>query len=313
MAIDSVDKYGRDAPPSGLILLNKRPGLTSFDSLAEIKRAIHSGKAGHTGTLDKFAEGLMIVLTGKALKLSKLFTHVDKQYNGTIRFGIETDTLDPEGANIAEAPLPSRGDVERALAMFAGKIEQAPPEYSAIHIDGQRASQLARQGKAPEMKKRPVEIMRLELTFWDPPFAGIAVHCSSGTYIRSLARDIAIEAGSRAHLTSLKRTRIAGFRIEDAVCEIGELASFLRPIDRSVFAAIGIPCIETTSAGAREITGGKPLREWAGVKELSVLSDAVSAAAIFCGDALLAIVERAPAPIAHSMTAWKFGYVYSRD
>jgi tRNA pseudouridine55 synthase len=203
--------------PSGLILLHKQPGITSFDALRGIKRALGTGKAGHTGTLDKFAEGLLLVLTGRALKLSKWFTHCDKQYEGTICFGAETDTLDPEGVVIANAPLPSREAVESALAQFRGSIEQAPPAYSAIHIDGERASALARRGEAPEMRKRPVTIYRLELRSWEPPFAKIFVHCSSGTYIRSLARDIALAVGSRAHLTALVRTQVAGFKLEDAI------------------------------------------------------------------------------------------------
>jgi tRNA pseudouridine55 synthase len=111
---------------SALILLNKQPGITSFDSLRDIKRALGTGKAGHTGTLDKFAGGLLLVLVGRALKLSRWFTHCDKQYEGTICFGSETETLDPEGAVIANAPLPSREVVEQALTQFRGEIQQAP-------------------------------------------------------------------------------------------------------------------------------------------------------------------------------------------
>jgi len=162
--------------PSGLILLHKPPGITSFDSLRDIKRLLGTGKAGHTGTLDKFAEGLLLVLTGRALKLSRWFTGCDKQYEGTICFGVETETLDPEGDTVATAPLPSRDTVEHALSQFCGEIEQAPPAYSAIHINGERASVLARRGESPEMKKRPVNIYRLELLTWEPPYARIFVH-----------------------------------------------------------------------------------------------------------------------------------------
>jgi len=295
----------RNTPP-GLILLNKQPGLTSFDSLKAVKRALGTGKAGHTGTLDKFARGLLLVLTGRALKLSRWFTHCDKQYLGTIRFGVETDTLDPEGAEIAQAPPPSRRAVEEALDLFRGKIEQAPPEYSAIHVGGERASALARRGEAPEMKKRPVEIYRLELESWDPPLAGIFVHCSGGTYIRSLARDIALAAGSRAHLTGLLRTRVAGFGLEDAVSPPpGEWEPVLRPIDRDVFAALGLPCLETDSDGARKIARGCPLHE---ACRLSPDGPDANAAALFHGDRLLALIERQG-----ESGAWKYGYVYARD
>jgi len=204
-----------------LILLNKKPGITSFDALRDIKRLLGTGKVGHTGTLDKFAEGLLLILAGRALKLSRWFTNCDKQYEGTICFGTETDTLDPEGAVIANAPLPSREEVENVFSQFTGEIEQAPPAYSAIRIGGKRASALARGGDIPEMKKRPVSIYRLELLSWDPPYAKIFVHCSSGTYIRSLARDLAIAAGSRGYLAGLLRTKVGEFRIEEAVGSIG--------------------------------------------------------------------------------------------
>jgi len=293
--------------PSGMILLRKGPGVTSFDSLGAVKRALGSGKAGHTGTLDRFAEGLLVVLTGRALKLSQWFARCDKRYEGAIRFGAETDTLDPEGAVVAEAPPPSREAVEGALALFRGKIEQAPPAYSAIRVGGERASALARRGEPPEMRKRPVEIYRLELSSWEPPLAGISVHCSSGTYIRSLARDIALAAGSRAHLAALLRTRVAGFRLEDAACagEGGALSP--RPVDRGAFAALGLPCLEAGPDGAREIARGKPLREALGGALGAGPFAGASAAAVFHGDSLLAVVERSPAG-----GEWKYGHVHAR-
>jgi tRNA pseudouridine55 synthase len=201
----------------GIILFNKPSGVTSFDALRDIKRALRTGKVGHTGTLDKFAQGLLVVLASRALKLSRWFSGCDKKYIGKIQFGIETDTLDPEGEPIAQAPLPTREQVENALSQFRGDIMQAPPLYSAIHINGKRASQLARAGKQIEMKKRSVHIFALELRSWDPPFAEIFVHCSSGTYIRSLARDIALAAGSRAHLTELTRTHVAGLKLSETL------------------------------------------------------------------------------------------------
>jgi len=272
-----------------------------------VKRAFASGKVGHTGTLDKFAEGLMLVLTGKALKLSRWFTHVDKRYAGTVRFGAETDTLDPEGAVIAEAPLPQREAVQRVLAGFTGRIEQAPPEYSAIHIGGQRASALARQGMAPQMKKRPVEVFRLELTFWEPPVAGIAVHCSGGTYIRSLARDIALAAGSRAHLTALRRTAVAGFGLEEAVGGEGDLTAALRPVGPGVFTALGIPVVQVSPPVAAAVASGKPLHE-AVIPEALALPAEASAAALFTGDALLAVIERR----GDTGRRWAYGYVWGR-
>jgi tRNA pseudouridine55 synthase len=290
--------------PSGLILLHKQPGITSFDALRDIKRALGTGKAGHTGTLDKFAEGLLLVLTGRALKLSKWFTHCDKQYEGTICFGAETDTLDPEGAVIANAPLPSREAVELALAQFRGSIEQAPPAYSAIHIDGERASALARRGAAPEMKKRPVTIYRLELRSWEPPFAKIFVHCSSGTYIRSLARDIALAAGSRGYLTALVRTQVAGFKLENA--QRDKIAiPYLYPINSDIFHSLNIPCFDVSPDDAQKAAQGKPLANILKNVSPALLKEA-DTAALFLEDTLIAVIEK-------STDTWNYGYVYGSN
>jgi tRNA pseudouridine55 synthase len=317
----------------GLILLHKPPGLTSFDALRDVKRILGTGKVGHTGTLDKFAEGLLLALTGRALKLSPWFTHCDKQYEGTVCFGAETDTLDPEGAVVANAPLPSRENVEQAIPQFLGKIEQAPPVYSAIHIDGQRASALARRGEAPEMRKRPVTIYRLELLSWEPPYAKIFVHCSSGTYIRSLARDIALAAGSRAHLTALVRTQIGGFRLGTGDQVLGnreqgvllpstvKLSTLkvseqkpqspvpIHPIDKNVFNALNIPCLEIAPLDAIKVRHGKPPEQilkplsFAGEDAAGVLSAGVHSAALFSDGKFIAVIERKD-------SKWAYGFVY---
>jgi tRNA pseudouridine55 synthase len=191
---------------------------------------------GHTGTLDKFASGLLVVLAGWALKLSPWFDRCDKRYEGLIRFGVETDTLDPEGEPIAEADPPSREALVQALTQFRGDIMQAPPAYSAIHLAGKRAYQLARSGVEVKMEKRPVSIYKLELRSYDPPDACVYVHCSKGVYIRSLARDIAITAGSRAHLAALERKRVAGFDIAQAVpMDSPDLAAAIRTIGPDTF------------------------------------------------------------------------------
>jgi tRNA pseudouridine55 synthase len=301
----------------GLILLNKSPGLTSFDALRDIKRILGTGKVGHTGTLDKFAGGLLLVLAGRALKLSQWFTHCDKQYEGTIYFGAETETLDPEGAVIANAPIPSRENVEKALSQFLGEIEQAPPAYSAIHIDGERASALARRGETPEMQKRPVTIFRLDLLSWEPPYAKIFVHCSSGTYIRSLARDIALASGSRAHLTTLLRTQVGGFRLQGAMSNeqltmnneqlaISHSSSlpFLHPIDKSVIERLNIPCFDVTPPDVAKIIQGKPLAQI--LKNVPVPAGKNTAVALFSEDKFIAMIERQD-------NKWNYGYVYARD
>jgi len=304
---------------SGLILFNKPPGITSFDALRDIKRALGTGKVGHTGTLDKFACGLLIVLVGKALRLSRWFTHCDKKYIGKIRFGEETDTLDPEGKIIAQAELPSREDVESILSQFTGSIMQAPPAFSAIHINGKRASDLSRGGKEVEMKKREVTIYKLDLLSWEPPFAEIFVHCSSGTYIRSLARDIALGAGSRAHLVELKRTHVGGFCIEEknhgvlqprllgAHGEEKKERDFsLQVINKTVINSLGMLWFEVNANEKREILQGKPLDRILEIKTLNssvyssepmvrcsvVNSSLDQVAAVFEGEELIAIIEK---------------------
>ncbi|MDR2953139.1 MAG: tRNA pseudouridine(55) synthase TruB, partial [Treponema sp.] len=275
--------------PSGLVLLNKKKGITSFEALHAVKRAIGSGKAGHTGTLDKFAQGLLLVLTGGALKLSPWFSHADKQYLGRIRFGIETDTLDPEGSPVAAADLPSLERVENALSQFTGLVMQEPPAYSAIHVGGKRASALARSGEAPAMKKRPVHIYKLELRAWEPPFADIFVHCASGAYIRSLARDVALAAGSRAHLSALTRARVAGFSLEDAWDGEGELVS--RPLNKDVFAALGISWFDVAQDEAHSLFHGRPLSPILEGIPLQTRGEEGLTAAIFSCGSLAAIVE----------------------
>ena len=293
-----------------MILLNKEAGITSFDALRDIKRALGTGKVGHTGTLDKFARGLLLVLTGSALKLSKWFTRCDKRYIGKIHFGVETDTLDPEGLSIARAPLPLKEDVESAISRFTGTIQQTPPAFSAIHVNGKRASDMARSGVTPELRKRPVTVYGLELRSWEPPFADIFVHCSCGTYIRSLARDIALAAGSRAHLRELTRTSIAAFELESgewrAWDNSGDGGVLPLPINRKVISALGAPWFEVSEEETRHFFHGKPLDMALDGKPLhnSGSFAASSFAAVFLGDRLIAIVDRVNGE-------WKYGCVFA--
>jgi tRNA pseudouridine55 synthase len=246
------------------LLLKKNPGLTSFESLRAVKEALSQGNVGHTGTLDKFASGLLLVLAGSALKLAQWVSQVPKEYDGVICFGAETETLDPEGEIIAKGPIPPLEEIEKVLPLFRGEIMQAPPLYSAIHINGSRAHELARAGKKPEIKKRPVHIYVLELLSWEAPFARIRVRCSAGTYIRSLARDIALAAGSRAHLAELVRTRIGGFPLREAVDPAAgheALVSSLRLIDAKTFDALtALPHIAADEETVRALVHGKPLQ-----------------------------------------------------
>ena len=328
--------------PDGLILLNKQPGITSFDALRDIKRSFGTGKVGHTGTLDKFAQGLLLVLCGKALKLSAWFSGCDKQYEALVVFGTETDTLDPEGNIVASADLPSLNQIENILPQFRGAIMQAPPEYSAIHINGRRASELARSGSPPEMIKRPVNIYKIALLDWTPPYARFFIHCSSGTYIRSLARDIAIAAGSRAHIGALTRTQTAGFKIGNGEWGIGSRESgvgnqdhcqfltrevnklllqtkiptpySLLPINKEVFRSLGVPWYDIDKNELPDVIHGKALETLLRGKTLvrdglysrPEKSGTAQAAAVFCNDSLAAVIEK-------DSDKWKYGYVYAHS
>lgn len=201
----------------------KPKDITSFSSLGKTKREYRGEKVGHAGTLDRFAEGLMIIMIGAATKLNPVFSSFSKRYVATIKFGSETSTLDPEGEVIAEAPLPDEESLKKSIESFSGPQMQVPPLYSALHVDGKRAYEIARSGKDVEMEPRPIEIYDISLLSFDGEVALVDCHVSKGTYIRSLARDIALKCGSRAHLIALKRTAIGPFTLDDTELSTREL------------------------------------------------------------------------------------------
>ena len=209
-----------------IVLLAKSSGQTSFSSLKNVKKATGTNKVGHTGTLDSFAEGLLVVCTGRLTKLCGQITAFDKIYEAVIHFGKETDTLEYTGSVVREAPLPSEDSLISAVKKWSGEILQTPPMFSAIHIDGKRASDLVREGKDFEISSRSVNVFSseiLEIKYADGyedlrivEFAKIRFHVSKGTYIRSLARDIANSCGSAAYLTGLFRTNVGSFDVKDS-------------------------------------------------------------------------------------------------
>ncbi|TAL15346.1 tRNA pseudouridine(55) synthase TruB [Patescibacteria group bacterium] len=208
----------------GIILIDKPAEMTSFGVVARLRRLLSEQqgkkvKVGHTGTLDPFATGLMIIVVGKECKNAELYSKKDKVYEATIRLGQSSTTGDPEGEIIddinAKVP-PTNDEVKGVLAKFTGAITQRPPIYSAIKIDGQRAYKLAREGKMPEMPERRITIHSLELVDYTYPELKIRTHVSSGTYIRTLAEDIGRSLGTCAYCTELRRTAIGEWKIEDA-------------------------------------------------------------------------------------------------
>lgn len=288
----------------GLLLLDKKAGVTSFDSLAVVKRAFATGKVGHTGTLDKFASGLLVVLVGRGVKLVPLFKNCTKDYTAEIFFGEETDTLDPEGTVIAKGEVPPLEAVEAALGKFRGDILQSPPAYSAKHINGRRSYELAREGKEPEMKKLPVTIHELSLLSWTPPIGRIRVRVSSGTYIRSLARDIALAAGSRAYLSTLRREMVGPFSLEDAGNPESEA---LRPIDASLFEELRLPYFFIDPKAEEGFIHGKSLDGLFKAEDLSADTAAnLPFAGVFARDRLdfLGFLERKDGK-------WSYGHVFA--
>ena len=205
----------------GIVLFAKKPGITSFSSLFAIKRALGTKKVGHTGTLDSFASGLLVVCTGSLTRLASYITSFNKTYDAVIEFGVETDTLEYTGKIVNTAPLPKKDDVLSAIKQYTGDILQTPPLFSALHINGERASDIARSGRSAEMPSRPVTVYASEaeeFLFEDGRVKAVRVRfsVSKGTYIRSLARDIGSYCKSAAHLAGLRRLSVGSFRLEDA-------------------------------------------------------------------------------------------------
>lgn len=228
-----------------IILIDKPANISSFGVVAKVRGYLkaqfgHKIKVGHTGTLDPFATGLLILLTGKNTKKSSDFLKLDKVYEATLKLGFVSSTGDPEGEiqqypsknlraqlGSQEATEPrkdgreraclKRDTVESVLQEFIGKIEQRPPKFSAIKIGGQRAYKLARKGQDFEIPTREVEIYSLEILDYNYPELTIRCHVSSGTYIRTLAEDIGKKLGTGAYLTALRRTKIADYSVDDAL------------------------------------------------------------------------------------------------
>jgi tRNA pseudouridine55 synthase len=211
---------------SGILLLDKPTGSSSAKALYPVKRLFPGRKVGHTGTLDPFASGLLVILVGHATRLSRFFLKLDKRYTGILKFGEETDTLDRLGEVTCTAPIPPSDRVARETAGFLGKNFQMPPSYSALKVNGKRAYSLARQGITPELAPREITVHEISIVPLQQENSGpprepidryrLDVHCESGTYIRALARDIGRASGSCAILEELRRTMVGPFDIAEA-------------------------------------------------------------------------------------------------
>lgn len=203
---------------SGVLVVDKPVGMTSHDVVQFIRNGTRINRAGHTGTLDPRASGVLVVLVGPAVRLSEFVSATDKRYQAVLKFGQTTSTFDSEGEITSRRPVDiSYEELEEALAGFVGEVEQIPPVYSALKVMGKRAYEFARQGKEIEMEPRLITVHNLELLDWDPPEAVIDIQCSSGTYVRSLASDLGEVLESGATLVGLRRTKNGQFGLRDAV------------------------------------------------------------------------------------------------
>ena len=316
-----MSKTGRD----GIILLAKQAGLSSFSALWQVKKALGIKKVGHTGTLDSFADGLLVVLCGHMTHLVPYVTACSKEYTALVTFGKETDTLDPEGQIVRECTLPCLADIKKVIPSFCGDIQQQPPVYSAIHINGKRASERMRNGEVIEMAWRAVSIYSLDIVSaltedgskTDDELSRVAslflhISCSKGTYIRSLARDIACAAGSCAYLSALRRTKIGPFMLENAAgfshlpifgslsptdadgsvrqeLPSDEILSHVRVIDPETACMMGLPPAISIDERFRFcFLNGKPIKnDWfrQGMNQDGKF-------AVFCGNDFLGIIRK---------------------
>lgn len=223
MIFENQDQVANAISNGDVILIDKPAGISSFGVVARVRRYLSQKagkkiKVGHTGTLDPFATGLLILLSGKATKLSNQFLKLDKWYEATLCLGKTSTTGDPEGA-ITELNVdkqPSYSDIEKILPDFLGNIKQTVPIFSAVKINGKRAYQLARQGQKVEMPTREIEIYELEVLSYHFPELVIRTHVSSGTYIRTLGEDLGQALGVGAYLTALRRTKVGNFDLNNA-------------------------------------------------------------------------------------------------
>ena len=204
---------------SGVLVIDKPTGMTSHDVVNVVRRGTDIRRVGHTGTLDPRASGVLVILVGPAVRLSEYISASDKRYQAIIRMGTATDTYDAEGVFTREEIEidVTEEQFETELKKFEGEIEQTPPPYSAVKVKGRKAYELARKGEEVELEPRMIQVHHLEVLEWASPEVVVDVHCSSGTYIRSLANDLGEVLGCGAYLVGLRRTKNGRFSLRDSV------------------------------------------------------------------------------------------------
>jgi len=255
------------SPVHGWLIFDKPQGINSTRAVAQVKRLYDAEKAGHAGTLDPLAAGVLPIAFGEATKTVPFVVEGSKAYRFTVRFGIETDTDDAEGKEVAKSDArPSRSKIEATLSRFTGEITQVPPRFSALKVDGARAYDLARDEEEFELEPRSVSIARLTLiTHPDKDHCLLEAECGKGTYVRALARDLGRALGTLGHVAALRRTRVGPFGEENAV----SLATLerLTPDREALLAALepveialrDIPALAISVADAARLRRGQPV------------------------------------------------------
>lgn len=267
----------------GILIIDKPEGITSHDVVARVRRILRTKRVGHTGTLDPFATGVMVILIGKATRLAQFLDKDEKEYEAVLRFGHETDTGDKTGTTKSDDAMPQSEVIAhlrkiewtKILKKFFGESDQAPPMYSAKKVDGKKLYEHARRGETVVRKPVPINISKLDLVEKRPTEIVLRIACSAGTYIRTLAEDVARAAGLRAHLAELRRTRAGRFDISKAVTlvqldEMDDPASAMLPIELAVehlpnFAVPGDRVEKTRSGLSTRVydavfTNGQPIQ-----------------------------------------------------
>jgi len=274
-------------PTDGLLLVDKPAGITSHDVVAIARRALRIKKIGHAGTLDPFATGLLVLLTGRATRLMPYVDDEPKEYEATIAFGAETDTDDRTGAVTRTAAVPGESAVRAAIPALTGVIAQTPPAYSAKQVDGERAYDAARRGAPMPLAPVRVTVHAWRDVTWRDGALRATITCSGGTYIRALARDLGRAAGSAAHLAELRRTRAGAFRVEQAV-PFYALQRGEAPVRPAREAIASLPAGALDDAALARVVRGMPV-------DAAIEAGAERAALTDARGELVAIAERSGA------------------
>jgi tRNA pseudouridine55 synthase len=252
-----------DAAPDGVLLLDKPTGPTSHDMVALTRRAVRTRRVGHTGTLDPFASGLLLLCIGQATRVAEYLSGLGKRYLAQVRLGVGTDTDDFTGRTLVErdASAVTRAALEVALAPMRGTIVQRPPAYSAKKREGKRAYRAAREGREFELDPVTVRIERIEVTRFEPPLVELDITCGSGTYIRAVGRDLGEALGVGAHLTALRRTRVGQHRVEDALpaASLDDAPRVSAAIIPATRALAHLPQVEVGAAQQVDLRHGRAL------------------------------------------------------